>query len=92
MQRGILELTPTEVSEVFKYFDITKYEGFPLEVKLTAAKESSDEIITIELSENEVEAILDSVALPTDNDTDATKSLRMKAQSLLYQFRGTDEK
>lgn len=89
MQRGILALTREELLEVFKYFDVESYKGHPLEVKLSAANKSSDVEITIELSEDEVEAILDSVAIPTPQDNEHTTSLRTKSQDLVTKFRNT---
>lgn len=87
MQRGILELTREELFEVFKYFDLEGQKGKPLETKLSVANSSEEPSVTIELSEDEVELILDSVAIPTGEDNDHTASLRTKAQGLLSQFR-----
>lgn len=87
MQRGILQVTQSEVTEIFKYFDLTPYKDYPLEIKLVAAKASQDELISIELSENEVEAILDSVAIPEESHSEATVSLRNKSRELITKFR-----
>lgn len=86
MQRGVITLNVEEVNEIFTYFDVSKYEGYPLEAKLTSAKGSTNPDIMIELSQEELELILDSVIIPDSEDSESKKSLRKKIHDLLTSF------
>jgi len=87
MQRGVLQITAKEISEIYKTLDLTDHEGSALKVKLQAAADSMSEIIDIELSEDEVEAILDAIIIPSQSDNENTLSLKKKLQEKMKEFR-----
>lgn len=88
MKRGIIELSYAEIDEIIKLVPPHVYEGTPLEVKLTAAMSSEiDNPIRLEVSSEELEVILDEIALPDPiNDSEDLVSLRAKVQTKLIEF------
>jgi len=87
MQRGVIQITKKEVQEIYRTFDLTQHEGLALKSKLIAAGNSTAELINIELSEDEVEAILDNIIIPSKTDNENTISLRKKLQNKMAEFR-----
>lgn len=89
MQRGVITLTKPEVKEIVDRVDLDRFQTTPLTNKLSAAlKAEGDGLnIDIEVSEEELEFILDEIVIPHENDTEATNSLRAKIHNMLDKFR-----
>jgi len=61
MQRGVFTLKREELLALLTVLDINKFKGFPFFNKLNSAKDSIDNEISISISEDEIEKILDEV-------------------------------
>ncbi len=61
MQRGVLVLKKEELIALLTVLDINKFNGFPLFNKLGNAKGSIENEVSISISEDEIEKILDDV-------------------------------
>lgn len=91
MKRGVIVLNKDEINEIYKRVELEAYTKSPLSPKLRAAIEAPDTNIPIEVSEEELEFVLDEIVIPDPAiDTDATRTLRSKIQELLQQFRSQD--
>lgn len=88
MKRGILEINAVELLELTNHFDVRRHLGTTVANKVVAAMESAkEEGIRLELSEEELEILMDSVAIPTPEDSPDTQSLRKKMTDLMMKFR-----
>jgi hypothetical protein len=88
MQRGVLSLTNQELEEIFKKIDVEKYAGSLLHSKLSAAKSAGLTEVKLELSEDELETLLDDLDIPNpDTDSQELMSLRNKISLMLSGFR-----
>jgi hypothetical protein len=87
MQRGVIQITKNELQEIYVHTNLELYEGKPLKAKLIAAGNSTTEPINIEVSEDEVEAILDNIIIPSEKDNEFTLTLKKKLQDKMGEFR-----
>jgi hypothetical protein len=88
MKRGIIELRKDEVKEVLRVMPEEVFTETPLENKLNSAVETTDEHVKLEISADELEVILDEIAVPlSDNEPQPLKSVRKKIQMKLTEFR-----
>lgn len=89
MKRGILELTLYEFAELVERINPEHYVGTPLGNKIFAAGQVEDDVetIRIQVSEDELEALLDDGGVPGPDDSDDAKSMRKKINDTLTKFR-----
>lgn len=87
MKRGIIELTKEEVLNIVDQLPLDVYAGKPLANKLHASISSGIDVQTLEVSEDELELILDEIAIPSPDESAHLKSARKKMQNLLRDFR-----
>jgi hypothetical protein len=88
MKRGVLEITREEFNALIKRFDVRKFVGTTVANKVVAAM-SGDPLVNVrlELSEEELEVLMDEVALPDSSDSAETISLRQKLTDMITRFR-----
>ena len=86
MQRGILQLTKEEVVELNNAFHWDINGSSILASKLQYAIENSKGINEIEVSEDDLELLLDDI-MPVDKDNTTLKSAMEKIGELLRKFR-----
>jgi len=86
MQRGVLVLRKEELEALFTVFDINKFNGLPIYNKLSNAKGSIENEVSISISEDEIERILDEVG-PASTDNQILNSGITKMSELLQSFR-----
>lgn len=80
-------MSHAEVDEILKRVPPSTYEGTPLESKLTAVMSSDTDPVNMEVSAEELEVILDEIAIPDpENDTEDLVSIRKKIQVKLLEF------
>lgn len=90
MQRGVLLLTKGELEEIFKKVDVTRYTGSLLHSKLSTAKSANQAEVNLELSEDELETLLDDLDIPNpDTDSQDLMSTRNKISLMLSGFRAS---
>lgn len=87
MQRGIISLSKGELNSLLGVFDVEKYSHLHISNKLKAGMSSIEELIPFEVSEDELEILSDEFSVPTPDDSDELKSVRMKISSLMMKFR-----
>jgi len=88
MNRGIIELNKSEIEILLKVLIEAHKEDGLIFNKLSAAFESVEESLGVQISEDELEMLLDEI-LPVTFDTDPNlKSAIEKIQLRLRQFRG----
>ena len=69
-------------------FDVRKYVGTTVANKVVAALNiESGESVRLELSEEELEMLMDEITLPIDGDTEEMLSLRKKMIDMMARFR-----
>ena len=69
-------------------FDVRKYVGTTVANKVVAALNiESSESVRLELSEEELEMLMDEITLPIDGDTEEMLSLRKKMIDMMARFR-----
>lgn len=86
MQRGVLVLQKEELEALLTVIDINKFNGLPIYNKLSNAKESMESEVSILISEDEIERILDEVG-PANTDDQKLNSGIIKMSELLQSFR-----
>lgn len=86
MKRGVIQVTKEEIQEFTKLVDIKKYSSTPLEEKLKSVLTNS-EGHSLELSEEEIELMLDEIVIPVDGEPKEITSLRGKFGEKLMEFR-----
>lgn len=90
MKRGIIEVSHAEVDELLKRVPPSVYEGSPLESKLNAVMISDIDPVTLEISAEELEVVLDEIAMPDpENDSEDIVSIRKKIQQKLLEFQSS---
>jgi hypothetical protein len=87
MKRGVLEITRSEFEALVKRFDVRKFVGTTVANKVVAAVGSTEEPVRLELSEEELEVLMDEAAMPLPEDTPETVSMRKKMTDLMTKFR-----
>jgi hypothetical protein len=85
MKRGILTITLKEFTELIEFIDIKNYAGSTLGNKLGSVEDVENDQVRIQVSEEELEQLLDDIGLVTDNDN--LISLRKKISDMLLKFR-----
>jgi hypothetical protein len=86
MNRGVIQITKSELQEVLNSFSNTQ-QNSPLFSRLNVAAIQPDEQLSIQLSENEVETLLDNLGI-SENDEDPSKaSARGKISEFLKTLR-----
>ena len=80
MQRGVISLDKLEIQSFISKVDIQKYAGSPLFEKLNAAMQSIENPLNVEVSADEVEIILDEIAIPDVNDSAAIVLMKFQQQ------------
>lgn len=86
MQRGVLVLQKEELEALLTVIDINKFNGLPIYNKLSNAKESMESEVSILISEDEIERILDEVG-PANTDDQKLNSGIIKMSELIQSFR-----
>ncbi len=86
MQRGVLVLKKEELIALLTVLDINKFNGLPIYNKLINAKDSPGNEISISISEDEIERILDEVG-PQNTDNQTLNNGLRKLSDLILSFR-----
>lgn len=95
MQRGILTVTKQELLEIVQHIDLNRYEGSPFKAKIEAGlntnvmeggMDNANEI-SLEVSEEEVEIMLDAIVIPEQGESVEIKNARNKLQQKIVSFR-----
>jgi len=87
MKRGILELTKSEMLSVIDCIDLQRYSETPLANKVLAGKAilTTENSVRLELSEEELEVLLDEVGLVIGDVS--LQSVKKKMNSMMSNFR-----
>ncbi len=91
MKRGVLLVNIHEAEEILKKFPDGRLSGTPLEAKLSSVVNLGENESPVELSEEELEIMLDEIAIPDPNDSQSIINLRKKLQKQLIQFRESEQ-
>lgn len=86
MQRGTIILTKEELNQLIPVLDTASIKNTQLNVTLNSAKERNEENISILLSEDEIERILDQVGPPVYENQIINNTIQ-KIQNLLLSLR-----
>ena len=86
MQRGTIILTKEELNQLIPVLDTASIKNTQLNVTLNSAKERNEENISILLSEDEIERILDQVGPPVYENQIINNAIQ-KIQNLLLSLR-----
>ncbi len=87
MLRGVITITKEESDEALDW--VHKYlADTPLESKLIAATGHNQDEIELQLSEQEVEQLLDNMDAPSPEDSAAKKNLRKALQTFMVKLKG----
>ena len=86
MQRGTIILTKEELNQSIPVLDTASIKNTQLNVTLNSAKERNEENISILLSEDEIERILDQVGPPVYQNQIINNAIQ-KIQNLLLSLR-----
>lgn len=86
MRRGVIQLTKKEAKEAFRLIEASRNNNLLLQ-KLISAKNQQDEDVRIQMNEEDLEILLDCVGIPTDQEPDERKSLRIKSHRFLQKLR-----
>lgn len=86
MLRGIMTLSQQEIVEAIAIIK-EQYSDTPLYHKLTSSTQSSEAEVGVQVSNEELEILLDNIGVPSDSESDARKSLRLRVQDFLAKLR-----
>ena len=86
MQRGTITLTKEELDQLIPVLNTASIKNTQLDVKLNSTKERNEENISILLSEDEIERILDQVGPPVYQNQIINNAIQ-KIQNLLLSLR-----
>ena len=86
MQRGTITLTKEELDQLISVLNTASIKNTQLDVKLNSTKERNEENISILLSEDEIERILDQVGPPVYQNQIINNAIQ-KIQNLLLSLR-----
>ncbi len=89
MKRGLLTLSKEELSELLKYYDITKEPNSQLSIKLKSAVDNIKDLNQIFVSSEELEDILDEIG-PVNPDRPILKQAVDKISMVITQFNKSD--
>lgn len=90
MKRGILTLNLDELLVFIPKIDLQKLDGQPLRNKLEYALEKKMDPTNLELSEDELEYILDELGIPEISEPIELNSARGKMSKMLIDFRSLE--
>lgn len=90
MQRGVLKLTNQELDICIQQLASSSQNVQFLKERLTHAREVESSITTVELSEEEVDILLDVLPAPQGNEIKELSNLRQNLQKFLMQLRNTE--
>lgn len=86
MKRGVLSFRPDEILEIGTMLHSIEPQPIELTQKFTIDKDA-DEHVIIQLSEDEVEIILDSLPMPAADEPSPLTHVRNKLSAFLSQLR-----
>lgn len=84
-----MNLTKPEINEAIKIVKI-KYSNTPLYFKLISSLKEASEEPGVQVSNEELEILLDNIGIPMEDESEACKGLRLKVQSFLGKLRHVD--
>lgn len=87
MKRGVLEITREELTALTARFDLQKFAGTTVANKVNAAVVDSAVPVKLEISEEELEILMDEITMPMPSDSMETISLRKKMIDMMARFR-----
>lgn len=87
MQRGIITFSKEELREILSVFRFDNYVSTPMYQKFMSALESNLEQVTVEVSVEELEIILDDIGLPNENNSEILTSAITKIREKVFEFR-----
>lgn len=91
MKRGVISINIHEAKEMLDKFPDGRLTGSPLEAKLTSVVNIGANESPVELSEEELEIMLDEIAIPDPSDSQSMINLRKKLQKQLIRFRESEK-
>ena len=65
----------------------SQYSNTPLFHKLTSSTQGSKAEVGVQVSNEELEILLDNIGVPSDTESEARRSLRVKVQEFLAKLR-----
>lgn len=86
MKRGILKINKLEGAEALNSMPQNR-ENTPLYQKFKAVQNGSSDFVDVQVSEEELEILLDDIGIPVDGEPLEKQSLRTKVQSFLSELR-----
>jgi hypothetical protein len=86
MRRGVIHLTKNELREAFRLTEASRNHTLLLQ-KLTNAKNKPEDEAPLQVTEEDLEMLLDCVGIPTVEEPEERKSLRMKIHVFLRKLR-----
>jgi len=90
MQRGVLKLTNQQLDICLQQLANSSQNVKFLKERLTHAREVENSNPTVELSEDEVDILLDVLPAPQENEIKELSVLRQNLQKFLMQLRSTE--
>ncbi len=87
MLRGVITITKEELQEASNCIKVN-FIGTPLESKVNAAIAVNMEPVELQLSDLEVEQMLDCMGAPMMNDPESKKKLRCSLQTFIAKLKG----
>ena len=89
MKRGVIEFTKAEVLALYNRIDFGKFSKSPLKEKFTAGVNSESPNVQIEVSEEELEFVMDEIIIPDPTlDTPELLNAKEKIRAQIEKFRG----
>lgn len=86
MQRGMLSISKTQLTEIIKYLPVVEENQFLL-AKLTAGFNANQDPISILINEEELDLVLDSLPAPVENNSQLLRETRQVLQETLNRLR-----
>lgn len=86
MKRGVIILTSEELKSALGTFQRDNYES-QLFLKMSSAFDQNQAENKVEVSEEELEFLMDNIGAPTPEEPRPLKSLRVRLQQFLYKLR-----
>jgi len=86
MLRGVITLTSEEAEEALKTLPESQKQR-PIYYKITAGLEPAPSEVRLQVSEDELEMLMDNLGIPIPTETEAKKSLRIKLQNFLVKLK-----
>ena len=86
MLRGVMTLSKEEIVEAIAVIK-AQYSDAPLYHKLDSSTQASESEVGVQVSNEELEILLDNIGVPSENESEAMRSLRVKVQEFLAKLR-----